>query len=294
MLTSNVSYEELSEDYYRIEQAVQFLEENYQNQPGLDELARYLNLSEFHLQRMFTRWVGISPKRFTQYLTKEFAKEMLQEGSGILETTYQSGLSSPGRLHDLFVNCEAATPGEFKSHGRGLTITYGYHSSPFGRCMLATTDRGIISLVFEQPESSVDPLLEIKERWAGGIFVEDSSVTESVLNRVFAPRTGNELPLTILVKGTNFQIKVWEALLRIPSGYIVSYQDVAVSIGLPSSARAVGRAVASNRIPVLIPCHRVIRQSGEFGGYRWGTARKRAILAKEFASREIRKPNGVG
>ena len=275
-------YEELSEDYQRVEQAIQFLEQNYRRQPELKEVAESIHLSEYHFQRLFTRWVGISPKRFLQFLTKENAKAMLENSHGILEAAYNSGLSGPGRLHDLFVATEAVTPGEFKHKGAGLTILYGFHLSPFGKCLVGLTGRGICHLAFVQPGEHSQALTELQKAWPEASLQEDPQATRPLIGQIF---NLSEQPgvLGLHLCGTNFQIKVWEALLRIPPGTVISYEDLAVSVGMPYAARAVGHAVARNPIPVLIPCHRVIRKSGEFGGYHWGAARKKALLGWEMA-----------
>ena len=275
-------YEELSEDYQRIEQAIRFLEQNYRRQPELKEVAESIHLSEFHFQRLFTRWVGISPKRFLQFLTKENAKAMLESSHGILEAAYNSGLSGPGRLHDLFVATEAVTPGEFKHKGAGLTIRYGFHPSPFGQCLVGVTGRGICHLAFVQPGERSQALAELQKAWPEASLQEDQQATLPLISQIFtlSEQSG---PLGLHLCGTNFQIKVWEALLRIPPGTVVSYEDLAVSVGMPHATRAVGHAVARNPVPVLIPCHRVIRKTGEFGNYHWGAARKKALVGWEMA-----------
>jgi AraC family transcriptional regulator of adaptative response/methylated-DNA-[protein]-cysteine methyltransferase len=280
-------YTQLSTDYERIEQAILYLERNFRSQPALKDVAESIGLSEYHFQRLFTRWVGISPKRFLQYLTKEYAMNLLEQSTDVLETAYQSGLSGPGRLHDLLVNCEAVTPGEYKLRGAGLTIQYGFHPTPFGECLLAVTGRGICALAFVQGGDRSIPLGILKKQWARARLVEDPQATGLLVERIFAPRPGQGLaPLNLFLKGTNFQIKVWEALLRIPPGSVVSYENIAAAIGMPSAARAVSNAVAHNPIPVVIPCHRVIRKMGALGGYRYGTARKKALLGWEMAHAE--------
>jgi len=283
METMAVNYKQLSEDYQRVEQAIQFLEKNFHRQPGLKEIAASVSLSEYHFQRLFTRWVGISPKRFLQFLTKEYAKELLERSEDLLAVAYETGLSSPGRLHDLFVSCEAVTPGEFKNRGEGLTVVYGFHPSPFGECLLALTERGICGLSFVQPGRR-DPALDaLRGRWRKASLRQDAARTRPLVGQIFARYAGQDSPLQLFLSGTNFQIKVWEALLHIPAGAVVSYQDVAVFIGMPDAARAVSNAVAHNPIPVVIPCHRVIRKMGDLGGYHYGTARKKALLGWEAA-----------
>ena len=272
------------EDYNRIEKAILFLEENYHRQPELREVAQSVNLSEFHFQRLFRRWAGISPKRFVQFLTVEHAKKLLGEAHSVLDATYDAGLSSPGRLHDLFVNIEAMTPGEFKARGAGLHINYGYHANPFGECLLCVTDRGICGLGFVDEGGRAQLLRDFKSRWPHARWEENARVTQPYINRIFSGENRNGArPITLLLRGTNFQIKVWEALLRIPMGTVVPYEDLAVKVCSARAARAVGGAVGKNPIAFLIPCHRVIRKAGGIGGYHWGTARKRAMLAWEAA-----------
>lgn len=281
------NFVELSDDYYRIEKIIHYIEQHYQEQPDLGELASVVNLSEFHFQRMFRRWVGVSPKRFLQFITKEYAKAMLEENSGLLETTYQTGLSSPGRLHDLFITCEATTPGEYRRRGEGLSIRYGIHPSPFGNCLLALTDRGICGMVFLPEANYAGVVDQWLRRWKNATIREDVPETGQFIERVFSEEdTSVNSPLPVYLQGTNFQIKVWEALIMIPTGSVINYQDIAYRIGVPGAARAVGNAVSSNALPVIIPCHRVIRKSGMIGKYRWGSARKKAILGYEFARSE--------
>ncbi len=275
------TYQQLSEDYQRIEQAIRYLEANFQHQPDLSEIAASVHLSEYHFQRLFTNWVGISPKRYLQYLTKENAKSWLKDSASLLDAAYASGLSGPSRLHDLFVTCEAVTPGEFKHKGEGLQISYGFHPSPFGECLLAVTGRGICSLKFVQDGDREATLADLAHDWQKAEMVENPDRTSPMVDRVFTGASLENLSLHLL--GTNFQIKVWEALLRIPSGALTTYTAVAQSIGQPSAARAVSNAVARNPIAYIIPCHRVIRESGEMGGYRYGIPRKRAMLAWETA-----------
>lgn len=285
MKTSAADYAGMCDDYRLVEQAIRFLEENYQRQPTLAEIAASVHLSESHFQRLFSRWVGISPKRFLQFLTKESAKRLLEDSASILEAAYATGLSGPGRLHDLFVTCEAVTPGEYKQRGAGLTVHYGIHPTPFGKCLLAVTERGICGLAFVEADGTEDGVEELGKRWPRASLVNDQAVTAPVVERIF--RFGDQRgSLRLYLNGTNFQIKVWEALLRIPAGYVVSYQQIAAFIGHPEAARSVGSAVAENPIPVLVPCHRVIRKEGLFGEYRYGSARKKALLGWEMAKAE--------
>lgn len=279
----------MTTDYQRIAQAIQFLEEHYQEQPSLDALATQLALSPFHLQRLFTQWAGVSPKRFVQYLTAEHAKALLTHAHSVLDTAYETGLSSPSRLHDLLIATEAVTPGEFKQRGAGLQIAYGRHDTPFGECLLAVTARGICQLLFLTETGWAQAVAELSEQWQAATLVEDPDQTQPVIDQIF-PANGREgqRQITLLLRGTNFQLKVWNALLQIPAGGAWSYEDVAQAIGQPTAARAVGSAVGANPIGYLIPCHRVIRKSGIVQEYRWGPTRKKAILAWESAQRERR------
>ncbi|MEK6751781.1 MAG: methylated-DNA--[protein]-cysteine S-methyltransferase [Chloroflexota bacterium] len=280
---------ELSQHYKLIEQAIQYIEANVQRQPELEEIASAIGLSEYHFQRMFTNWTGISPKRFMQFLTKEHAKQLLSQSENLLETTHKIGLSSLGRLHDLFVNTEAVTPGEYKTGGAGLAIRYGIHPSPFGKCLIATTERGICNLSFVDV-SEGRAIDNLAADWKQAKMIEDYKSTAPLVTRIFsAPKPDSAYEqtnqrLSLHLRGTNFQIKVWEALLNIPSGALITYEHIASYIGNPKAVRAVGSAVGHNPIAYLIPCHRVIRKSGDFGNYLYGPARKKLMLAQEFIS----------
>ena len=272
---------QLSTDYARIEQAIRFIEDNAYRQPDLNEVAARIGLSEYHFQRLFTRWAGISPKRFLQFLTRENAKTLLARSGNLLDATYAAGLSSPGRLHDLFVQTEAVTPGEYKSRGAGVEIAYGFHPSPFGECLLAITGRGICFLAFVETDRD-SALEQLKQTWANAAFSEDPARTAPFVEKIFNP--SSSVPIPLHLRGTNFQIKVWEALLRLPPGQVTTYQALADQVGSSRAARAVGNAVARNPLAYLIPCHRVLQKTGEFGNYRYGTARKKAILLREDAT----------
>jgi AraC family transcriptional regulator of adaptative response/methylated-DNA-[protein]-cysteine methyltransferase len=284
METQPMDYAQLSEDYARIEQAIRFLDEHAKDQPSLKDVADYLGLSEYHFQRLFSRWAGISPKRFLQYVTKEHAKQLLDQSGSVLTAAYEAGLSSTGRLHDLFVVYEAMTPGEYKQGGAGLTITYGYHPGIFGECLIAATQRGICSLQFIESGDRQAALEALQARWPKAAYYEDAQATQPLMRQVFALFEGGPVtPLHLHLQGTNFQLKVWEALLAIPAGLGVTYEDIAAIVKKPKAVRAVGQAVAHNPVAVLIPCHRVLRKIGDFGGYRWGVPRKQALLAWEAA-----------
>lgn len=270
-------------DYERIERAIRYLEENYRAQPRLGDLARGAGLSEFHFQRLFRRWSGISPKRFVQYLTADHAARLLRAARPSLEAAHEAGLSGGGRLHDLLVKLHAVTPGELKQAGAGLTIHYGFHPSPFGECLLALTARGVCHLGFLSPDGRRGALAELSAEWPRATLQEAPRKTRPIVDRLFARTGGNSPPIDLHVRGTNFQIKVWEALLRIPPGGVISYEDLARDIHQPRAVRAAASAVACNPVAYLIPCHRVIRKSGLLGGYRWGETRKKILIAWEAA-----------
>lgn len=274
-----------SHDYERIEQAIRFLEQRHQEQPSLDEVAEHLGLSQSHFQRLFQRWAGISPKRFLQFLTLENAKQRLRDSASVLDATFDAGLSSPGRLHDLFVTLDAVTPGEYKSGGIELNIKYGFHHTPFGEAFFALTERGICALEFVPNDERGEALDTFRRRWSRATIQRDQRGTEPLVERVFGDSTTTRRqPLSVFVKGTNFQVRVWEALLRLPIGTVTTYGDLAKRLGNGRASRAVGAAVGQNGIGFLIPCHRAIQSSGIAHRYRWGTARKKAMLGWEAAS----------
>jgi AraC family transcriptional regulator of adaptative response/methylated-DNA-[protein]-cysteine methyltransferase len=273
-----------SEDYRKIERAIRFLEANFKSQPTLDEIADSAPLSKYHFHRLFKRWAGISPVQFLHFLTLQYAKQKLAESRNLLDTSLDAGLSGPSRLHDLFVTFEGMTPGDFKRLGAGLRIDYGCHPTPFGECLLATTQRGICHLGFINGDDRPKALHLLQQDWPAATLVENQANTRSMVSRIFAiEHTHQSPPFHLLLKGTNFQVNVWRALLTIPRGSIVSYQAIAAHMGRPKAFRAVANAIAINPMGYLIPCHRVIAKSGKINRYRWGTARKRAILAWEAA-----------
>jgi AraC family transcriptional regulator, regulatory protein of adaptative response / methylated-DNA-[protein]-cysteine methyltransferase len=265
----------------RIASAIGFVAERYQEQPSLEEMADAANLSPFHFQRVFKRWAGVSPKRFLQYVTLAHAKRLLVEDASVLDAALDTGLSGPSRLHDLFVTCEAMTPGEFKALGYRLVIRWGLHNGPLGRVLLGVTERGVCWLSFvAEDEPAVD---EFQREWQGATLVRDQATTAEYVRLGFELAERSSEPLPLLLRGTNFQIKVWEALLRIPFGQVVSYQAIATAVGQPRAVRAVGAAVGRNNISWLIPCHRVILSTGVIHNYRWGAAQKRKLLTLESA-----------
>lgn len=283
-------YLEESAPYQSMARAIEYICANAQRQPELDEIAAAVGLSSFHFQRLFTRWVGISPKRFLQYLTREHAKALLAESASLLQTTHQVGLSSLGRLYDLFVHTEAVTPGEFKSRGAGLTIRYGVGDTPFGECLLAQTERGICRLGFVTT-SREHALAELAEMWGAARLVHDPD-TVGMIDAIFVRSRAEVTPraLHLHLNGTNFQLQVWQALLEIPPGALTTYGRLAARLGNPGALRAVGTAVGRNPIAFLIPCHRVIRASGDFGAYHYGSTRKMALLAHEFSQLDKKEP----
>lgn len=268
--------------YETVAQAIRFVRQHAARQPGLDEIADQVGLSPFHLQRIFSAWAGISPKRFLQHLTKNHATALLRENHDVLTAALETGLSGPSRLHDLTLACDAVTPGEVRALGAGLHIHYGFGATPFGRAIVGTTYRGICALHFT--DSDDEALAALKLDWPQATLVRKDQEIAETLARIFA--VGNpQAPVHLLLRGTNFQVKVWEALLRIPPGTALSYRKLAGIVGNARAQRAVGTALAHNRIAFLIPCHRVLRENGEIGQYRWGSERKHAMLALESATR---------
>jgi AraC family transcriptional regulator of adaptative response/methylated-DNA-[protein]-cysteine methyltransferase len=273
---------ETSQDYRRIERAIRYLDDHLVDQPSLEDVAHEIGLSPFHAQRLFTRWAGISPKRFLGLLTVGHAKAVLQAGESVLDATYEVGLSGPSRLHDLFVGFEAMTPGEYKQQGASLTLSYGIHPTRFGDALLLTTERGIAGLSFVDgdPDAALE---EAQAAWPLSRLVADPAATGTLVGQLFGEDEQRQALPPLLLKGTNFQVKVWSALLRVPPGRVISYLDLASAIGQPRAVRAVGSALARNPIGYLVPCHRVIRATGALGDYRWGRTRRRALLAWESA-----------
>ena len=273
-------------DYDRIAEAISFIVSRVDTQPTLQEIAGHLHLSPFHFQRLFCRWAGVTPKRFLQVLTLERAKQLLSESKPLLEISDALGLSSGSRLYDHFVHLEAVTPGEYKTGGAGLTIEYAVHDSPFGKAFIATTPRGICNFAFLDRMEIDEHLTALLQKWPHAMVHENRQRTLAVIKDMFGEERKLDRPVSLHVSGTNFQISVWKALLQIPPATVVSYSKVATAIGHPSSARAVGLAVGANPVAFLIPCHRVIQQSGKLGGYHWGETRKQAIHAWESARHE--------
>ncbi len=270
-------------DYDRIAEAISFISIRLKSQPTLNEVAAHLHLSPFHFQRLFSRWAGVTPKRFLQVLTLERAKQLLSESKPLLEVSDSLGLSSGSRLYDHFVHLEAVTPGEHKMGGAGLTIEYAVHDTPFGKAFIAITPRGICHFAFLESTEIDEHLTGLYKKWPHAMVHENRKRALAVIKTMFGGEKKFDRPVSLYVSGTNFQINVWKALLQIPPATVVSYSQVATAIGHPSSARAVGLAVGANPVAFLIPCHRVIQQSGKLGGYHWGETRKYAIHAWEAA-----------
>jgi len=272
-------------DYELVRRAITFLSESWTEHPDLDDLARHVGLSPAHCQKLFKRWCGLSPKEFLQAITLDHARGLLAGSASVLEAAHEVGLSGGGRLHDLFVDHEAMTPGDFKRRGDGLTIAYGFHASPFGEALVLATDRGIAGIAFvneDAGQTRAEALTDMTRRWPRATYLEAPQQTAPHAARVFDPARWNaEQPIRLVLIGTDFEVRVWEALLKIPMGRAVSYSDIAAHLGSPSASRAVGSAVGRNPISFVVPCHRVLRSDGSLGGYHWGLTRKRALIGWE-------------
>jgi AraC family transcriptional regulator of adaptative response/methylated-DNA-[protein]-cysteine methyltransferase len=273
------------EDYRIVSGVIAMLTEDYRDQPSLETIAGRMKRDPIELQKTFTRWAGLSPKAFLQAVTLDHAKRLLRdENLPLLETTLELGLSSPGRLHDLFVTHEAMSPGEWKANGRGLDIRYGFVASPFGKALLMVTDRGLCGLAFADPGEEEEALRDMTGRWPEAIYHADEAAVAPYAGRIFdEARWRAEEPLRVVLIGTDFQIRVWEQLLEIPLGRLCTYSDIATNIGMPKASRAVGAAVGRNPVSFVVPCHRAIGKSGALTGYHWGLTRKRAMLGWEAA-----------
>ena len=271
-------------DYDVVRRAIAFLSEHWRAQPEIDAVAAAAGVSASDLHRLFRRWAGITPKAFLQALTLDHARKLLRDSASVLDTTFEVGLSGPGRLHDLFVTHEAMSPGEWKSGGSGLTMCCGFHPSPFGTALVMTTQRGLAGLAFADPGEEQAALADMKGRWPMANVVEDRARTAALARRIFDGRLWRaDRPLRVVLIGTDFEVRVWETLLRIPMGRAVTYSGIAAKIGATKAARAVGAAVGKNPISFVVPCHRVLGKSGDVTGYYWGLTRKRAMLGWEAA-----------
>lgn len=269
-------------DYERIRRIIAFISRNWRDQPSLDAIAEHVGLSTTHVHHLFRRWCGLTPKAFLAALTLDHAKGLLASSASVLDATLEVGLSGPGRLHDLFVAHEAMSPGEYKAGGAGLELTYGYHPSPFGEAILVATGRGLAGLGFVDGGDRAAALADMRRRWPRAGLVEDGPGTQALAERIFEPsRWSSDAPLRVVMIGTDFEVRVWKALLRIPLGSASTYSAIASGIGRPTAARAVGAAVGKNPISFVVPCHRVIGRSGGLTGYHWGLTRKQAMLGWE-------------
>lgn len=278
----NNPLENTPNDYTYVKKALGFISENWREQPSLEAIALEVKLSPGHLQRIFTRWAGISPKAFLQALTLDHARTMLRDSASILDTAYEVGLSGPSRLHDLFITHEGMSPGSFKLQGKGLTIYYAFHPSPFGSALVMVTEQGLSGLAFADEGDERAVLADMMSRSPRASYLEDSARTAPYASRIFNTETWrSETPLRVVLIGTDFEIRVWETLLRIPLGKAATYSDIAAHLGKPKAARAVGAAVGKNPVSFVVPCHRVLGKSGRLSGYHWGLTRKRAILGWE-------------
>lgn len=274
-------------NYYRIEKAIGYLTDNFKEQPDLDEIARKVNMSPFHFQRIFTDWVGISPKKFIQYLTLEFLRNKISETENMMDAAELAGLSSQSRVHDLFISIEAVSPQQYKTSGKGLEIFYGYHASPFGLCFIAVSEKGICTLKFIDEEKSRNEFELFSQQWQFASLVHKPDYTQQYIRKIFQPAKTNPEKLNLLTQGTDFQIKVWEALLKIPFGAVSSFQQIAQLIEQPNAIRSVGSAIGKNSILYLIPCHRIISKNGTMGNYHYGKVRKQTMIGWEMSKAQL-------
>jgi AraC family transcriptional regulator of adaptative response/methylated-DNA-[protein]-cysteine methyltransferase len=271
-----------SQDYGVVRRAIAHIRTNWREQPEVDAIAHAAGVNPTELHHLFRRWCGLTPKAFLQALTLEQARKLLRDSASVLDATYEVGLSGPGRLHDLFVTHEAMSPGEWKSGGEGLTIAYGFHPSPFGTALVMATPRGLCGLGLADAGKERSALKDMKSRWPNAAFVENAALTAPLAQRIFDPTYWRpDRPLRVVFIGTDFEVRVWETLLKIPMGRYSTYSDIASKVGSPKGARAVGAAVGKNPVCFVVPCHRVIGKSGDITGYHWGLTRKRAILGWE-------------
>lgn len=268
-------------DYQRIERAILYIKENFQRQPALEEIARMVHVSPFHFQRMFKEWAGVSPKKFLQYISVEHAKKLLQENASLADASFETGLSGTSRLHDLFINIEGMTPGEYKNGGESLAIQYSHAETLFGDVIIASTQKGICHLAFTRDEE--DNFAELKARFPNAAFTQKTDIMQQHALQIFKGDWNDLAAVKLHLKGTAFQLKVWETLLHIPLGCITTYGNIASFTNQPNASRAVGTAIGSNPVAYLIPCHRVIRSTGISGEYAWGSTRKTALLGWESA-----------
>jgi AraC family transcriptional regulator, regulatory protein of adaptative response / methylated-DNA-[protein]-cysteine methyltransferase len=271
-------------NYYRIEKAIGYLSEHFKEQPDLRGIAEKINMSPFHFQKIFLDWVGITPKKFLQYLTLSHLKSKIHESRNVIEAAAAAGLSSQSRVYDLFVNIEGVSPQQYKTGGLGLEIFYGYHPSPFGMCFIAVAEKGVCDLHFIDEDHTRDEYIRFAQKWNFATLIHKPDYTQAYMKKIFRPAQRNEERLNVLVQGNSFQIKVWEALVKIPFGHVSSYQQVAKSIGCANAVRSVATAAGKNPILYLIPCHRIIKNNGSVGDFDFGRTRKKTMIAWEMAS----------
>ena len=269
-------------DYDIVRRAIAYLSEHWRAQPDIEAIAAAAGVSATELHHLFRRWAGITPKAFLQAITLDHARRLLRDSASVLDASFEVGLSGPGRLHDLFVTHEAMSPGEWKSGGAGLTISYGFHPSPFGCALVMATERGLAGLAFADPGEEQAALADMQRRWPQASTIEDSARTAPLARRIFDSRLWRaDRPLRVVLIGTDFEVRVWETLLKIPMGRATTYSDIAMMVRAPKAARAVGAAVGKNPVSFVVPCHRVLGKSGDITGYHWGLTRKRAMLGWE-------------
>jgi len=272
----------LEDDYAVVRRAVGFISEHWRSQPEIEAIAHACGVTPEELHHLFRRWAGLTPKEFVAAITLDHARRLLRDSASVLDAAYAVGLSGPGRLHDLFVTHEAMSPGEWKVGGEGLTLAYGFHPSPFGDALVVATQRGLAGLAFADPDEKARALDDIRQRWPRAQFREDAARTAALARRIFDPKQWKQnRPLRVVMIGTDFEVRVWETLLKIPMGRVTTYSDIATKIHAPNAARAVGAAVGKNPMAFVVPCHRVIGKGGDLTGYHWGLTRKRAMLGWE-------------
>jgi AraC family transcriptional regulator of adaptative response/methylated-DNA-[protein]-cysteine methyltransferase len=281
-LPDPAQFQAANDDYAVVRRAIAYISEHWRAQPEVEQIAHAVGVTPDELHHLFRRWAGLTPKAFLQAITLDNARKLLRDSASVLDATYEVGLSGPGRLHDLFVTHEAMSPGEWKSGGEGLTISYGFHPSPFGVTLVMATPRGLAGLAFGDAGEEKAMLADMTRRWTKAAYVEDKTITAPLAARIFDPRAWRpDRPLRIVMIGTDFEVRVWETLLGIPMGKCSTYSDIANKLGKPKAARAVGAAVGKNPISFVVPCHRVLGRSGDITGYHWGLTRKRAMLGWE-------------
>ena len=281
-LTDLTPLDEAAADYDVVRRAIGYIRDHWREQPEIEAIADAAGVTPTELHHLFRRWAGITPKAFLQALTLDSARQLLRDSASVLDASYEVGLSGPGRLHDLFVTHEAMSPGEWKSGGEGLTVRFAFHPSPFGKALVMATERGLAGLAFADPSAEEATLAEMKARWPKATYVADEARTAPIARRIFDPTLWQaEQPLRVVLIGTDWEVRVWQALLRIPMGRLATYSGIADKVCSPAAARAVGAAVGKNPVAFVVPCHRVIGKSGELTGYHWGLTRKRAMLGWE-------------